>query len=190
MKILRSAHKRIFSLKKFFYLHVLSVNAPKIHGKIKQPTLFLGEGKIVISGTATLGYFPSAGFYSGYMHIEARSRDAEIVIGEDTYINNNAEIVAERAKISIGKRCFIGMNFHCISSDFHGLDPQRREEYLSADIEIGDDCFIGSNVSVLKGVKIGGGATIAAGSVVTKSFPNNAVIGGNPAKLIKIFEKH
>lgn len=91
------------------------------------------------------------------MHIEARSKDAEIYVGETTFINNNAVIIAEKASITIGARCFIGTDFHCVSSDFHGLDPHRRENYKSASVHIGDDVFIGNNVTILKGVTIGGG---------------------------------
>lgn len=185
----KSIVKRLFSIKKIIYKCVLSENKPVSTGKINQPVFFLGKGKIDIDKTAELGYSPSPYFYSGYMHVEARTRDSEISVGEKTVINNGAVIIAARAKIKIGQNCLIGVNFHCISSDFHGLDPENRDEYASADISIGDHVFIGNNVTILKGSKIGGGATIAAGAVVTKSFPENAIIGGNPAKLIRIFEK-
>lgn len=184
-----SLHKTLFSVKKRIYRYALSDNKPISCGKIKQPTLFLGEGKIEIAPSATLGYFPSARFYSGYIHIEARSRDAKISIGEDSYLNNDAVLVAEKASIEIGARCFIGTNFHCMSSDFHGLDPHNRANYNSAPVKIGDDVFIGSDVTILKGVSIGDGATVAAGAVVTKSFPPNSIIAGNPARLIRIFDK-
>ncbi len=186
MKLMKSLRKRMFSVKKAFYRYALSENRPCPCGKINQPSLFLGSGRIRIEKTTHLGYFPSPYFYSGYMHIEARSKDAEIYVGETTFINNNAVIIAEKASITIGARCFIGTDFHCVSSDFHGLDPHRRENYKSASVHIGDDVFIGNNVTILKGVTIGGGATIAAGAVVTKDVPANAVVGGNPAKLIKI----
>lgn len=187
MKLLKSFNKRIFSIKRWAYRAILSDNTPSRNdrGKINQPTLFLGKGKIRIKKSANLGYFPSPYYYSGYMHIEARSRDAEISIGENTFINNCAVIIAERADIKIGNRCFIGANFHCISSDFHGINPQSREDYQSAPVTIGDDVFIGNNVSIVKGVKIGGGATIAAGSIVVKDVPANTVVAGNPAKIIK-----
>ena len=54
-----------------------------------------------------------------------------------------------------------------------------------ADVHIEDDVWIGCNVTILKGVTIGRGAVVAAGSVCTKSVPPYAIVGGNPAKLMK-----
>ena len=188
-KMFKSLHKFIFSVRKRIYRYVLSTNRPLSCGKIKQPTLFLGEGEIDIAESATLGYFPSPYYFSGYIHIEARSEDSTISIGENTYLNNNSTIVAEKASVRIGKNCFIGVNFHCASADFHGLDPSQRHIFKAESVSIGDDVFIGNNVTILKGVSIGRGSTIGTNSVVTKSFPDNSIIAGNPAKLIRIFDK-
>mgnify|MGYP001020427694 FL=1 len=54
------------------------------------------------------------------------------------------------------------------------------------DVIIEDDVWVGCNVTILKGVIIGKGTVVAAGSVVTKSCPPYSIIGGNPAKLIKM----
>ena len=63
----------------------------------------------------------------------------------------------------------------------------RRPEYIprKGQIIIGNDCWIGRGATILGGVTIGDGCVIAAGSVVTKSFPDNVIIGGVPAKIIK-----
>ncbi|ELB2930005.1 CatB-related O-acetyltransferase, partial [Vibrio alginolyticus] len=53
------------------------------------------------------------------------------------------------------------------------------------EVEIGNDVWIGANSTILSGIKIGNGAVVAAGSVVTKNVPPYAVVGGNPAEVIK-----
>jgi maltose O-acetyltransferase len=53
------------------------------------------------------------------------------------------------------------------------------------DIIIGDDVWIGMDCTILGGVSIGNGSVVAAGSVVTKSIPDNVLVGGVPAKVIK-----
>lgn len=100
--------------------------------------------------------------------------------------------MADSAQIEIGCENFIGVNFSALSSDFHGLKISNRNnpsQIKRGDIKIGDYCFIGNNVSILKNVEIGRGSVIGTNSVVTKSFPPNSLIAGNPARLIKILEQ-
>lgn len=52
-------------------------------------------------------------------------------------------------------------------------------------IKIGNNCFIGTNAIILPDVTLGNNVVVGAGSVVTKSFPNDVIIAGNPAKVIK-----
>ena len=63
--------------------------------------------------------------------------------------------------------------------------PIRLQGTSHKGIIVGDNCWIGAKATILDGVRIGNGCVIAAGSVVTKSFPDNVIIAGNPAKIIK-----
>ncbi|HGY5244106.1 TPA: acyltransferase [Aeromonas salmonicida subsp. pectinolytica] len=103
-------------------------------------------------------------------------------------INNNAVIISDQLTISIGKFCLIGLNFNVINSDFHGIEKNARrgqESVRRKDVTIGDNVFVGNNVSILKGVIVGNNVVIANGSIVTKSIPDNAIVGGNPARIIR-----
>ena len=83
--------------------------------------------------------------------------------------------------------CLIGTNFSCIDSDFHGLSANKRlsSDYKCKPVILEKNVFVGNDVSILKGVTIGENSVIANGAVVTKSFPTNVIIGGNPAKIIR-----
>ena len=105
-------------------------------------------------------------------------------IGELTYINPMCMILAQ-TKISIGKNCAISWNFQALDSDLHTVIIDRVDKCVEAPISIGDHVWIGAHVTILKGVEIGGNSIVAAGSVVTKSFPPGSLIGGNPARLIR-----
>lgn len=78
----------------------------------------------------------------------------------------------------------------CIwDTDFHPLDPHQRREHqtrdaCSAPVCIEDDVFIGARALILKGVRIGWGAVIGAGAVVTKNVEACQIAAGNPAKIV------
>lgn len=93
--------------------------------------------------------------------------------------------------IKIGDHTLIGANCKIVDNDFHPIDLECRhkglnEEYTRrAPIEIGKDCFIGMNSIILKGTKLGNNVIVGAGSVVHGSFPDNCIIAGNPAKILR-----
>lgn len=115
--------------------------------------------------------------------------EASIHIGENTGISG-ATIVAAK-HIRIGRECLIGANVTIVDTDFHTIAPLNRRlnsnktEIGSAPIEIEDNVFIGMNSVILKGVKIGANSVVGAGSIVAKDVPRNAVVAGNPAKIIR-----
>ena len=104
---------------------------------------------------------------------------------------SNTVIVATKS-ITIGNNVMIGGGVTIVDSDFHSMDyrdwhstAQDVSKMKSEPVVIEDNVFIGMNTIVLKGVTIGEGSVIAAGSVVTKSIPQGEIWGGNPAVFMK-----
>ena len=109
-----------------------------------------------------------------------RELGEELIIGDNVGIAANA-FIAMRGKVTIGD------NIHAENHNFSDLDkPIRKQGATRKGVTIGNDCWIGSKAVILDGVKIGNHAIIAAGAVVTKDVPNYAIVGGVPAKVIKL----
>ena len=106
-------------------------------------------------------------------------------------------IIGKFCSIASGTTFIMGPANHRISSvttyPFHvfgGLWQERTPDHMAqlpykGDLVIGNDVWIGRESVIMPGVKIGDGAIVAAYSVVTKDVPPYAVVGGNPARLIK-----
>ena len=107
------------------------------------------------------------------------------VINEATPSSLSCTIEA-LSKITIQDNVLIGVNCSILDNDGHSLEIDNRISGTpkSSEIVIEKNVFIGDNVTILKGVTIGNNAVIASGSIVTKSFPENIIIGGVPAKEI------
>ncbi len=119
-------------------------------------------------------------------------KKAKIKIGDNVGISQTALIAIEN--ITIGNNVKIGGGSYLYTSDFHSLDPNIRnsqEDFIkrkNAPIVLEDNVFIGAHSIILKGVHIGKNSIIGAGSVVTKSIPENQIWAGNPARFIKRIE--
>lgn len=113
----------------------------------------------------------------------------KIEIGEHCGISGSTIYAFD--SIKIGKYTRVGANCKIIDNDFHPIELEYRHKGLNeqythrAPITIGDDCFIGMNSIILKGAKLGNNVIVGAGSVVHGTWPDNCVIAGNPAKLVK-----
>ena len=117
--------------------------------------------------------------------ITAWGENASVSIGDDVKISG-CSITAQNI-INIGNRVMIGSGALIMDSDAHHLNPKLRMQGAlgkTAPIRIEDDVFIGARAIILKGVHIGIGAVIAAGSVVVKDVPAGTIVGGNPAQPI------
>ena len=121
-----------------------------------------------------------------------------VEVGRGTYGAIDVTNYSEKYMLRIGNYCSIAPQvLFIVCGDHHTntfstypyrskLGIQEFEALSKGDIIVGDDVWIGARAIILSGVKIGKGAIIAAGSVVTKDVPPYAVVGGNPAKLIRM----
>ena len=112
----------------------------------------------------------------------------ELTIGDNVNISYGLGLSAATT-VTIGNGVHIGPYSMILDTDFHGV-ADRDGEVQEAPIAIGDKVWLSHRVSVLRGVTIGEGAIVAAGSVVTKSIPPYAIAGGLPAKVVGWVEGH
>lgn len=146
-----------------------------------------GNGRVVI-GDDSIVY--------GFLSIQ---RDgAEIVIGRNSLVNK-ATIVSAVQSVVVEDDVLISFNCTLMDCDGHSLRLSERkndsrlyhDNRLSYDkaavapIRICSGAWIGAHAIVLKGVRIGVGAIVAAGSVVTRDVPDWSIVGGNPARVIR-----
>ncbi len=108
-----------------------------------------------------------------------------IHVGENFFANFNC-VFLDVCEIRIGDNCLIGPGVHIYTAT-HPIDPIERASGLEygKSVTIGDHVWIGGGAIINPGVNIGNNVVIASGAVVTKDVPNNVVVAGNPAKIIK-----
>ena len=116
--------------------------------------------------------------------------DATLLIGDN--VGMSGTTIWVRKSVKIGNNIKIGGGTVLMDSDAHSLSyidrresVQDMENRIDREIVIGDDVLIGANSIILKGVHIGARSVLGAGSVVTKDVPEDCIVAGNPAKVIK-----
>jgi acetyltransferase-like isoleucine patch superfamily enzyme len=104
-------------------------------------------------------------------------------IGKNVFINFNCTFL-DLGGITIEDGVLIAPNV-CLLSESHPIDPENRHALVPKAILIKKNAWIGAGATILKGVTIGENSVVAAGSVVSKDVPDNVIVGGTPAKIIK-----
>ena len=110
----------------------------------------------------------------------------DVQIGEkvaDSFALSGGCYIQAGNGIKIGSGTLFAPGVKMVSANHHETDMERWVE--DAPIEIGENCWIGANACILPGVKLGDGCVVGAGSVVTKSFSDGAVIVGIPARELR-----
>jgi maltose O-acetyltransferase len=111
-----------------------------------------------------------------------------IHIGENFYANFDC-VILDVCEVRIGENCFMAPGVH-IYTAAHPIHPFERiaGPEFGKPVTIGDNCWIGGRAVINPGVTIGKNVVVASGSVVTKDVPDNVVVGGNPARILKEIE--
>ncbi len=142
------------------------------HGRI-----WIGS-QVYISGLITIAFNHKLGL------------DPELRIGDHSFVGHGCAFTLARS-IQIGNHCRIagGSRFYDNNGHPFSLAARRRDEPVALDdaqaIVIEDDAWIGANCIIFKGVRIGRGAIVGAGSMVTGDVPPGTIVAGNPARVIR-----
>ncbi|WP_151208734.1 maltose acetyltransferase domain-containing protein [Paenibacillus yonginensis] len=111
-----------------------------------------------------------------------------IYVGENFFANFDCTIL-DVCEVHIGDNCMFGPGVHIYTAT-HPIDPYERIKgpELGKPVKLGDNVWVGGRAVINPGVTIGSNVVIASGAVVTKDVPDNVIVGGNPAKVIRTIE--
>ena len=146
-------------------------------------------GKLILGSNVTIGAYTV--IFVVPDHLIADDQVVTLEIGSNTYIGELNNIRAA-GTTKIGNNCLISQGVSIIGGNHSyaiGIPITQQPSRIDrVGIVIHDDVWIGTNATILAGVTIGRGAVVGAGSVVTKDVLPNSIVGGVPAKLIKMRE--
>ncbi|MCG6216576.1 sugar O-acetyltransferase [Vibrio furnissii] len=108
-----------------------------------------------------------------------------ISVGDHFFANYDC-VILDCAEVHFGDNCMLGPQVGIYTAT-HPLNPIERASGVESakPIHIGDNCWIGGHATINPGVTLGNNVVVASGSVVTKSFGDSVVIGGNPARILR-----
>ncbi len=140
----------------------------------------------VLGNNARIEIGGNAYLWGVELHVE--DNGCAILIGRDTFIGHHTHIACteDNRKITIGDNSMISSFVQIRTGDSHSiLDAEGKRINYADDVILGNHCWIGEGSKILKGVSIGNNCVVSTGAIVTKSFENNILLAGIPAKAIK-----
>jgi acetyltransferase-like isoleucine patch superfamily enzyme len=143
--------------------------------------------KLEIGPRATL----TLGRWSWLGHgCKVRVHEGEVTIGAKTVLGQECTISAYQ-HVSIGRECIVADRVMMIDFD-HGVveaeRPIREQGIYKRDVHVGHNVWIGYGACILRGITVGNNCVVGTNSVVTKDVPDNAVVAGLPARVIRMRE--
>jgi acetyltransferase-like isoleucine patch superfamily enzyme len=145
----------------------------RVYGSLK----VRGPGRVVFGNNVSIGMEVTP-----YTH----APDALIEIGDDSYLNGTR--FGCQQLIRVGPRAILA-DARILDTDFHPLDPERRHDpggpVRTAPIILEENVWVGAAAGVLPGTRIGRNSVVGFGSVCSGDYPANAIIAGNPARVVR-----
>lgn len=172
----------LYLFQKIRYLGRVNLVGFSIILAFRNSSISIGKG----SGLCSTPVYNLLGMYQRTILVARHG--GTIHIGENVGISGST--IYAMKEIRIGNNTFIGANCKIVDNDFHAFEPGLNFttdplHLKMKPVSIGENCFVGMNSIILKGTVIGKNSIIGAGSVVCGKFPENVVIAGNPARIIK-----
>ena len=136
-------------------------------------------------------------------HLTVWANAGKIIVGDFCYIGEETRIFSVKS-VKIGNRVQIAHGCNIFDNNVHSIDPEERHlEYIQniesgsvkqfdlkeKEVIIEDDAWLGACVIILKGITIGKGAIVGAGSVVTQNIPDYTIAAGNPARIVRTINR-
>lgn len=151
------------------------------------PVMFnrTGQSRIVIGSNCVFrsAYWSNEVGVNRPCMLSTLAPSAELLIGDGCGLSGT--VIAAAESVVLGNNVLCGANVTIMDTDVHEPEFPMRGRAVHAPVVIEDGAWLGLNVVVLKGVTIGQGAVVAAGSVVVKSVPPRAIVAGQPAVVVR-----
>lgn len=138
-----------------------------------------------IRGFFARGMFKKCGKNINIDHGAFFASGRDIELGDNSGIGINCRVTGP---LTIGNDVMMAPNVTIVTQNHETSDltiPMRLQTADKHKVTIGNDVWIGTNVIILPGITVGNGVIVAGGAVVTKDVPDYAIVGGNPARIIK-----